>query len=60
VAGSCAWLADHGHRRIQAEIDYANTASFAFFSSLGFTVVADRVDEVGPYAVLERPITDAS
>lgn len=60
VKASCNWLAANGYARVQAEIDYGNAASFAFFAALGFTVIDDRTDDVGPYAVLERAITAVS
>jgi RimJ/RimL family protein N-acetyltransferase len=54
VYGSMAWLHRHGFRRVRAEIDFGNEASFALFRSLGFVVVADRQDQFGPFSVLER------
>jgi RimJ/RimL family protein N-acetyltransferase len=55
VFGSMAWLRRHGLRRVRAEIDFGNEASFTLFRSLGFMVVDDRKDEFGPFSVLERP-----
>jgi RimJ/RimL family protein N-acetyltransferase len=60
VEGSCAWLAAAGYTAIEAEIDYGNSASFALFAALGFTMIDDRTDTAGPYAVLRRGLTAAS
>lgn len=53
VSAAMRWLRSHGIRHFRAEIDFGNAASFALFFALGFRVIADRMDEFGPFAELE-------
>lgn len=53
ISAAMRWLRSHGIRYCRAEIDFGNAASFALFFALGFRVIADRMDEFGPFAELE-------